>query len=380
MPLSWCCLIIGKLKEMKTNKVIFADQLRAIAVLAVLIIHWCGIYWGARDVVGEYIYAPPVPGAMSPLLGWLMPPTFNYGPFGVSIFFLISGFVIPFSLRNKKPVEFLTSRVLRIYPTYVAGTCVMLLSAWLSSLYWGADFVVDFKRLIANVLLVHMDLGYPSIDLVNWTLAIEIKFYIVCALMFRVLRSANIIPILAFSLGVLGFCEWIPAGITLESLKIQLLCLVFMFIGTCFYFLHLRAVETWNGVLCIMMLLGVFIMAFPHTQWSPQIPDTPRNYIYGLALFSVFFCFRNKFRPIPGVGLIAKVSYPIYIIHSVFGYALMRALGDIGVPFEVAIVIAFISVLVIACGLHVFVERPTMNFGKQQRSLAIDRDTQAVNA
>lgn len=364
---------------MKASKVIFADQLRAIAVLTVLIVHWCGVYWVARDVVGEYIYAPPVPGAMSPLLGWLMPPTFNYGPFGVSIFFLISGFVIPFSLRNKSPVEFLVSRGWRVYPTYIAGSCVMLLSAWLSSLYWDGGFSIDFKRMAANLLLVHMDLGYPTIDLVNWTLAIEIKFYIACALMCRFLRNANIIPILAFSLAVLCFCEWVPDGHQLASLEPQLMCVVFMFIGTCFYFIHVGGIGVFNGILGIMMLLGVFVLAFPHTSWSPQIPDTPRNYIYGLALFSVFFLLRSKFRPVPGLGFISKISYPIYIIHSVFGYALIRVLGDMGVPFEIAIIIAFASVLVIAYGLHIFVERPTMHLGRRQRTLTADKPMQAVN-
>jgi peptidoglycan/LPS O-acetylase OafA/YrhL len=28
-------------------------------------------------------------------------PKFGFGPFGVALFFLISGFVIPFSLRNE---------------------------------------------------------------------------------------------------------------------------------------------------------------------------------------------------------------------------------------------------------------------------------------
>lgn len=93
---------------MKTTKVIFADQLRTIAFLSVVIVHWVGVYSIHKDVVSrltssplsnnnfEYIYR----AINLPL------PNFNYGPFGVSIFFLISGFVVSFSLRSRSSISF----------------------------------------------------------------------------------------------------------------------------------------------------------------------------------------------------------------------------------------------------------------------------------
>lgn len=376
--------------ENKASKIVFADQLRAVAVFLVIIVHWCGVYWVSRDLVGTYIYAPPVSGEMSPLLGWLMPPTFNFGPLGVSIFFLISGFVIPFSLQRATPVEFLLSRTFRIYPTYIVGSAVMLLIVWLSATYWGAYFSIDLDRLIANLFLVHADMRYPTIDLVNWTLAIEIKFYIVCAIMYRCIRSANIVPIIAFSVAVLIFCELYPSemdvirlvgnvGISMEALKPQLICVVFMFIGTCFYYFHLGKINARELMLSIAILFGIVLLGFPHTEWKLQIPDTPRNYIYGLILFSACFYFRARFRPIPGLSFIAKISYPIYIVHSLLGYAFMRVLADVGVPFELAIIAAFALVLAIASGLHVAIERPTMHLGKRLHAMASNRTAQAVS-
>ncbi len=42
----------------------------------------------------------------------------NFGAFGVALFFLISGFVIPLSFQSYGRLDFLVARFFRIYPTY----------------------------------------------------------------------------------------------------------------------------------------------------------------------------------------------------------------------------------------------------------------------
>lgn len=53
-------------------------------------------------------------------LGGLLRNNFNLGRLGVIIFFLISGYLIPFSFKNKhKPIiKFAISRIFRLYPLY----------------------------------------------------------------------------------------------------------------------------------------------------------------------------------------------------------------------------------------------------------------------
>lgn len=226
-----------------SDRALFANQLRGVAVIAVLIVHWCGVYWFSRDVVASYIHAPVVEGPSSSMIYWLTIPTFNYGPFGVSIFFLISGFVIPFSLNRLEPAKFLVARFLRIYPTYIVASLIMLGLVYLSSRYWGQAFAMPWDRLIANLLLLQGNAHYPSIDMVNWTLAIEIKFYIIAALLYRSIKAGNTLPIILFAVAVLAACEALPgllAGWDLrpglvDSLKTELMCVIFMFIGTGFY-------------------------------------------------------------------------------------------------------------------------------------------------
>lgn len=247
-------LILNRVKKMSApvNKVVFANQLRGIAVLAVLIVHWCAMYWYSRDPISAYIYAPVIGGEASTLIYWIMPPTFNYGPFGVAIFFLVSGFVIPFSLQKANPLEFLVSRVFRIYPTYWVASALMLGVVWLSAQYWGRTFEMDHFRLIANLTLINVNFLQQSIDMVNWTLSIELKFYLVAAILYQFIRKGSVAPLIMFACMVLVFCWLYPESesiiqrggyyFSMASIKTELMCVVFMFIGTGFYYKHMGVI------------------------------------------------------------------------------------------------------------------------------------------
>jgi len=356
-----------------SDRALFANQLRGVAVIAVLIVHWCGVYWFARDTVASYVHAPALEGTPPSMIFWLTPPTFNYGPFGVSLFFLISGFVIPFSLNRLAPGPFLIARLLRIYPTYIVASLIMLTLVYLSSRYWGQAFSMPLDRLLANLLLIQDNLSSPSIDLVNWTLSIEIKFYLIAALLHRSIKAGNSHPIFLFSVLVLAACEAlphlanrgsIPIGL-IESLETELMCVIFMFIGTGFYHHYTGTYTTRQLATYIAILLTVFLVCWPHTQWLPQIPNIPQNYVYGLVVFTVSYRLRRHFRPIAPLDFIANISYSFYVLHSIIGYLSMRILMDQGLSYPAAGLVALVLVLVLAYGLHRFVEVPTMHWGKR---------------
>lgn len=356
------------------DKVIFANQLRALAIIAVMIVHLCGIFWLARETVSTYIYSPVIEGPTPPLYGWLSPRTVNYGPFGVAVFFLISGFVIPFSLSKSSPVEFLISRALRIYPTYLIGSVLAITAVWLSSLYWGKTFSINFKELFLNLTLTHSNLNTRTIDLVNWTLAIEIKFYIISALLFSALRKASVMPILLLAIGVLGFTEFYPTAksiialkyvnFSVESLKAELMIVCFMFVGTLFHFHFIRKISTLQLVIYSTALLSLVLMCWTHNEWAPGMPNTPLNYFYGLGVFTLAYTLRKYFRPIAPLDFIAKISYPLYIIHSLISYSIMRVMLDNNASFYVALATAVLTVIGIAYLLHITIENASINYAK----------------
>ncbi|HEN3634123.1 TPA: acyltransferase family protein, partial [Yersinia enterocolitica] len=82
-------------------KIIFANQLRGIAAIMVVMSHYLGSFFYRQDLVSARIGSDSIPINKPWYADFILNiplNSFNFGPLGVSIFFLISGFVILFSL------------------------------------------------------------------------------------------------------------------------------------------------------------------------------------------------------------------------------------------------------------------------------------------
>ena len=83
----------------QSDKIEFANSLRGVAAVSVVIAHLVTAFWLGQPLVGQLTGMPALK---------IDPPWFaiafdslpvNFAAFGVGLFFVISGFVIPFSLR-----------------------------------------------------------------------------------------------------------------------------------------------------------------------------------------------------------------------------------------------------------------------------------------
>jgi peptidoglycan/LPS O-acetylase OafA/YrhL len=99
------------------TKIEFVNTLRGLAALFVVISHYLSTFWYKRDSVSHLINAPllsPETHATPIYVIWLnLFPLFDWGSYGVGLFFIISGFVIPFSLQRTNSVGFCVNRLFR---------------------------------------------------------------------------------------------------------------------------------------------------------------------------------------------------------------------------------------------------------------------------
>ena len=87
------------------NRLAWLDVLRGLAALAVVFNHF-----------GYFVPA----GLKNPVNHWVNP-----GDYGVFVFFLISGYIVPASLERKGSVRtFWVSRLFRLYPLYLLAVAV----------------------------------------------------------------------------------------------------------------------------------------------------------------------------------------------------------------------------------------------------------------
>ncbi|MGW7606105.1 acyltransferase family protein [Streptomyces sp. NPDC054766] len=141
-------------------------------------------------------------------------PEFNTSRYGIMVFFLVSGYIIPASLERRGCVRtFWIGRVFRMYPLWAATVAAVLTLNLM-----GIAEIRDFgQQSVASVVVAHVTLlqellGTPNILLVLWTLSYEMSFYLLVVALFTVRlhrRSAAV----AITLAVLAAVS-VTAGIT----------------------------------------------------------------------------------------------------------------------------------------------------------------------
>ncbi|MFC7551220.1 acyltransferase family protein [Pseudoroseomonas wenyumeiae] len=378
------------MQESAGGKVIFADQLRGIAALLVVLSHLVGVYWLEPEVVGMVTGAPwdilPRPPAASLLE--LLP--FNPGPLGVALFFLISGFVIPFSFRHHDRCSFLLARALRIYPTYLAALFLGLGVRAASCAYWGQPLGVHPLAVLANALLLHDLVGIGNLDLVNWTLVIELKFYLLFAFAQPLLlrwRHGLVLGLAVVALGInLLAALAMPllpgrAGFAVAGLAQEAMFLPFMLLGTLF-FLRMQGRLGWPALLGSSALgMALFLLSWKYGPRDGTYDSAALSYAWGLAIFTLCFLARGWVAPVAVLHRLASISYPLYLVHSILGFVLLRLLMlRFGLGYGPALALALLAALVLAWALHHLVERRSIAWGKALgRAPGAARTAQPVN-
>jgi peptidoglycan/LPS O-acetylase OafA/YrhL len=120
-----------------------------------------------------------------------------YGWAGVEMFFVISGFIIPYTLfRARYSIErfprFLGKRVLRLDPPYVVAIAVIVGLGFASALapgFRGSPFTVSWRQVALHLCYVNAFVGEPWLNPVFWTLAIEFQYYLLIGMLFPLLAS-----------------------------------------------------------------------------------------------------------------------------------------------------------------------------------------------
>lgn len=355
-------------------KVRFAHQLRAIAALAVVINHYWGIFFSpaVRAVIGTPAsFVPSRPAytlhVLSP--GW---GGFLYGAFGVAVFFLISGFVIPISLRNISTGQFLVRRFFRIYPVYWFCLLISIALYFVCSWYWSTPLSdrLSMAFLARNLPLVHSAAGLPSLDFVSWSLAVELKFYVVFALVSMVGKSAH--RVMGLSIGFLVVCCVVaffsthgpdPASFVAYAVS-DMKFMSFMFLGCLFYYVMYQELSTAVALAYGVVIYGLFVTI--NSFYEPGLFGAlTRNYTYALMLFSLCYLLRSRFRKNRVIDFLADISFPLYLVHSMIGYVAMPILISQGVSFTFAWMISLAVSVLVATFVHRYVEMPVNEVGKK---------------
>jgi peptidoglycan/LPS O-acetylase OafA/YrhL len=149
----------------KHSRLAWLDALRGFAALCVVFDHGSTLM---LEPVRDFLYR------------WL-----DLGQYGVFVFFMISGYIIPASLERKGSVRgFWTSRAFRLYPMYLLALVIAVVAYETGyGTIRGAEHHPVQSVLAWLVMLPNLLTG-PNVPNVTWTLSYEMVFYLLLAALF----------------------------------------------------------------------------------------------------------------------------------------------------------------------------------------------------
>jgi peptidoglycan/LPS O-acetylase OafA/YrhL len=241
----------------------------------------------------------------------------KYGYLGVQIFFVISGFIIPFSLyraryRLKSFFRFMLKRIARLDPPYLASVALVLLGFWLSSKLPGrAPYHVPWARVAAHLGYANAFVGMPWLQMSYWSLAIEFQYYIFVGLCFPLLAlKRRVAP--ALVLGLLG-----GAGLVAGKSEAMLPHYLPLFaIGILAFRYKVRLTRNYDTIAALVVASALAVWV---DGWLAAGMATA-------ACVAILLVHVNN----PVLNFFGSISYSLYLIHvlvgdMVFGTALRLA-------------------------------------------------------
>jgi peptidoglycan/LPS O-acetylase OafA/YrhL len=319
------------------------DVMRGAAALAVTLFHFnCVLAPDSASILSRAWHA-----------------LWSHGHLGVPVFFAISGYCI-FQGWNRAPgpLPFLTRRLRRIFPPYLASLGVVLLVVALTWFFTGVNDVVPLPRspvavLASLTLLTSPVSSVPVLNWVYWTLSAELFFYLVAGALLLAAPSRRL-PFLAVLHAVL--CLGSAAGFGVSP-------------GPLFFVSLWPAFGLGAALAARRMhprLGGVMLLTSAAHLGFVLAAGGDRAFVGGAALATAAIA-GLRLRPRPGLfaGMAAcgVFSYSLYLVHvplGVFGaQRLLLALAPAG---PLATILAQFAALALvlgaAHGFYLLVERP----------------------
>jgi peptidoglycan/LPS O-acetylase OafA/YrhL len=342
-----------------TSRLKSLDALRGFAALAVVVFHFTGAF-------DSHVYFPGYPKS---------PFVFAVGKFGVHLFFIISGFVILWSIQRQTTVgKFAWSRFTRLFPPYWAS--LLLVSGYILL----ADHIFKIPvqtirftlpQFLANIPMVPRWVSggkLIEIDGVYWSLAAEMGFYvlIVVLMSLKLTKKNRIVPTMAtiWAVDLTFNAIRFVAGVRSHNHFVAADYLSLFLVGMSLFLLYSerdrpkRDRQILWVIVCCTPLINVFQFAVPSSV-----------VVAGLIATAYVAIFHDvKILHTRVLQWLGGISYSLYLVHCFPGYITMAGLMTHGWGRVPAMLVAVVQSFILAIILNKTVEKPVTRWLRQRRS------------
>ena len=304
------------------------DALRGLAAMAVVLFHYVYKY-NMEYGNGE------------------TPHVFEFGQYGVHLFFMISGYVIFMTVDNLKSwTKFAGLRFSRLFPVYWSA---IILTYIVVSLFGLTGREISWKAFLFNFSMLQELFVVPHADGAYWSLLPELMFYVLMGFLIRFNAINHIRTVNMIWLGLILTSQYL----TYPETVIKLLNLKYgaLFVaGIEFYLLKKEKNSTGTALIYLSWALAYFTV-------DDLVPFLVISAFY-LLFIGLHF---NKLSILNSKLLVflGAISYPLYLIHQNIGYVLMN-LVELNIWIEVSL--AILLSLGLSTLVHFFIEKPTLKY------------------
>ncbi|MEU4541399.1 acyltransferase family protein [Streptosporangium sp. NPDC023825] len=322
----------------------------------------------------------------------------DVGTWGVFVFFLVSGYIIPASLERRGDLRaFWIGRAFRLLPLLLAalGLALLLAYAGAFALHPGLGTRPFPLVVLGNVTMLQELLGVPAVIDVMWTLSYEMAFYLLAVGLFatgRARRSATTAIVLALSAVLLGLllpgpliggradlvaallgvavvavivvsaragggtrtAAAVAGGLLGLSLVILgsrigawqgLIILAMMFAGTAVYRAEQGTIRWRTAVATVLTVLACGILAKDDPGWAPAI-------LLAAGFFAAGFVLRRRSFP-RWLAHLGVISFSLYLLHPL----LLRISPNLPLFFLALVPLCYLT--------HRLLEAPAQRLGRR---------------
>jgi len=355
------------------NKAI--DALRGVAAILVMMLH----------IAISFVHANPNFSGGASMTAFLQ--QFDIGRMGITIFFLISGFVIPKSIKpdqSNATKRFAIKRLFRLYPLFWFSVFAGLLFIW-----YLPGHAIDAPLIVANLTMIPSFFQQHFIIGLYWSLETELLFYlfIMILLSFGYLRKLQIyLFTTVFALLVILSFQYLPhSRPSLPHWTATPYHLSLMFLGVLFrhfhdrddwkfswQFVHLNTKNIFWSQLALVLLVPLFVLALePLKNQGEHFPDAVA-YLVGLGLFfGTMLLWKN---PPQFLIFLGMISYSVYLLHPVAITIVYSSVASESLSLSVFSLTTIGLAITISTLSYYFIEKPSNKFGRRMANRFSEKD------
>lgn len=305
-----------------------------------------------------------------------------FGAFGVSIFFVISGFIISYiNPRNFAPAGFLWRRIIRVVPLYWICTiflafCAIYLPSLFKSTSYTPDYLARSLAFLPALVPGAIDDWRPLLK-PGWSLNYEIFFYALFVLFWWCESGLRRTIMMSLVLGVLiAGAFFVERNGSFASFYLNFNLMPFL---AGMWLAELQRRGFWNDfsvnslpVLLFFVALSIALLFSVDLTVLPFFIESLAYLLASVLLVITALCTDRWLQNLSPRNLLVQIgdsSYSLYLTHMFVvgaGWAVFNRLGLGGWAFPLAVTGIIVASLIGAKISYLIIEKPLMRLGRKK--------------